>query len=91
MVHVLLFHMLNIPYFYISTFRSTSMCAVPSMAVFSSSLILCFLGMSLRYFVYDFEMVPFAYINCDLHPTFAVFMSFSLYTVCILDFSWLHS
>jgi hypothetical protein len=37
MVHVMLFPMINVLYFYISTFRS--MFAVPSMAVFSSSLI----------------------------------------------------
>jgi hypothetical protein len=41
--------MLNVLYIYISTFRS--MCAVPNMAVFCSSLISCFLGMLLRYFV----------------------------------------
>ena len=34
---------LNLLYFYISTFRST--CAVPNMAVFCSSLTSCFLGM----------------------------------------------
>jgi hypothetical protein len=43
---------------YISTLRS--MCAVPSMAIFGSSLILCFPGMLLRYCLsdFDFEMVP---------------------------------
>jgi hypothetical protein len=34
--------------------------AVPSMAVFSSSLILCFPGMLLRHFLNYFEMVPVA-------------------------------
>jgi len=38
--------MLNVLYFYISTFRS--MCAVPNMAVFRSSFISCFPGMLLR-------------------------------------------
>jgi len=46
---------LNLLYFYISTFRS--MCAVPSMAVFCSSLTSCFLGMLLTYFLNDFEIV----------------------------------
>ena len=36
---------LNLLYFYISTFRS--MCAVPNMAVFCSSLTSCFPGMLL--------------------------------------------
>ena len=47
-------------YFYISILQS--MCAVPNMAVFCSSLISCFPGMSLRYFLNDFEIVPFASI-----------------------------
>jgi len=40
-------------YFYISTFRS--ICAVPNMAVFWSSLTSCFPGMLLTYFLNDFE------------------------------------
>ena len=40
---------LNLLYFYISTFRS--MCAVPNMAVFCSSLTSCFPGMLLTYFL----------------------------------------
>jgi len=43
---------LNLLYFYISTFRSV--CAVPNMAVFFSSLTSCFLGMLLTYFLNDF-------------------------------------
>ena len=43
-------------YSYISTFHS--MCAVPNMAVFCSSLISCFPDMLLRYCLSDFEMVP---------------------------------
>ena len=42
---------LNLFYFYISTFRS--MCAVPNMAVFCSSLTSCFPGMLLTYFLND--------------------------------------
>jgi len=56
MLHVMLFLMLNVLYHHISTFRS--MCAVPNMAVFCSSLISCFTGMLLRYFLNEFEMVP---------------------------------
>jgi hypothetical protein len=47
-------------YFYGSIFRS--MCAVPNMAVFCSSLTSCFSGMLLTYFLNDFEMVPVAII-----------------------------
>jgi hypothetical protein len=49
---------LTLMYFYISTFRS--LCAVPNMAVFCSSLTSWFPGMVLRYFLNDFEMVPIA-------------------------------
>ena len=49
---------LNLFYFYISIFRS--MCAVPNMAVFCSSLTSCFPGMLLEYFLNDFEIVPIA-------------------------------
>jgi hypothetical protein len=42
----MLFPMLNVLYFYFGTFRS--MCAVSIMAVFCSSLILCFPGMLRR-------------------------------------------
>ena len=49
---------LNLLYFYISTFRS--MCAVPNMAVFWSSLTSYFPGMLLTYFLNDFEIVPVA-------------------------------
>ena len=49
-------HVKYVLYFYISTF--CSMCAMPTMAFFCSSLISCFPGMLLRYCVNDFEMVP---------------------------------
>ena len=52
MVLIWLFSVLNLLYFHISTFRS--MCAVPKMAVFWSSLTLCFPGMLLMYFLNDF-------------------------------------
>ena len=50
--------LLNLLYFYISTFRS--MCAVSNMAVFCISLTSCFPGMLLMYFLNDFEIVPVA-------------------------------
>ena len=50
--------MLNLLYFYISTFRI--MCALSNMAVFCSSMIWCFPLMFLRYFMNDFEMTPVA-------------------------------
>ena len=52
MVLISLVPMFNLLYFYISTFRS--MCAVPNMAVFCSSLTSRFPGMLLTYFVNDF-------------------------------------
>jgi len=48
MVLILLVSVLNLLYFYFSTFRS--MCAVPNMAVFCSSLTSWFPGMLLTYF-----------------------------------------
>ena len=57
-VLILLVSVLNLLYFYISTFRS--MCAVPNMAIFCSSLTSCFPGMLLTYFLKDFEIVPLA-------------------------------
>ena len=53
-----LLSVLNLLYFYIRTFRS--MCAVPNMAVFCSSLTSWFPGMLLTYFLNDFEIVPVA-------------------------------
>ena len=58
MVLISLVSMLNLLYFYISTFRS--MCAVPNMAVFCSSFTSCFPGMLLTYFLNNFEIVPVA-------------------------------
>ena len=58
MVLISLVSMLNVLYFYISTFRS--MCAVPDIAVFCSSFTSCFPGMLLTYFLNDSEIVPVA-------------------------------
>ena len=58
MVLISLISVLNLLYFYISTFRS--MCAGPNMAVFWSSLTSYFPGMLLTYFLNDYEIVPVA-------------------------------
>ena len=58
MVLISLVSVLNLLYFYISTFRS--MCAVPNMAVVCSSLTSWFPGMLLTYFLNDSEIVPVA-------------------------------
>ena len=55
MVLVSLVSVLYLLYFYISTFWS--MCAVPNMAVFCSSLTSWFADMLLTYFLKDFEIV----------------------------------
>ena len=59
MVLISLVSVLNLLYFYISTSRST--CTVPNMAVFCSSLISCFPGMLLTYFLNDFEILYYYY------------------------------
>jgi hypothetical protein len=63
---------LALMYFYISNFQS--MCTVPNMAVFCSSLTSIFPGMVLTYFLNDFQMVPVAPIitNVTLVFTFHV-------------------
>ena len=76
MVFISLVSALNLLYFYLSTFRS--MCSVPNMAVFCSSLTSWFPGMLLTYFLNDFEIVPVAPIITGitfvLHCTCAVFL-----------------
>jgi len=59
-------------YLYVSTFRG--MCAVPSMAVFCSSLTSWFPGMLLTYFLNDFEMVPVASIITGITFVFTFHM-----------------
>ena len=55
MILILLVSVLNLLFLYISTFWS--MCAVPNMAVFWSSLTSCFRGILLRYFLNYFELL----------------------------------
>ena len=81
MVLLSLVSVLNLLYFHISTFGS--MCAVPKMAVFWSSLTSCFPDILLTYFLNDFEIVPVAPIITGitfvLHSTCAVFLLYGLY------------
>jgi len=58
MVPLCLVPALALLFFYVSTFRSV--CAVPNMIDFCSSLTSWFLGMSLTYFLNDLETVPVA-------------------------------
>ena len=60
MVLISLISVLNLLYFYISTFRS--MCAVPNMAVFLSSLTFCFPSKLRTYFLNDLETVSVVHI-----------------------------
>ena len=71
-VLISLVSVLNLLYFYISTFRS--MCAVPNMAVFCSSLTSCFPGMLLTYFLNTFEIIPVAPINIGITFVFTFHM-----------------
>jgi hypothetical protein len=72
----MLFPMLNVLYFYIST------CAVPNMAVLCSSLISCFPCMLFSYFLNDIQMVPFAPITTG--TTFVITISFALFLLLLL-------
>jgi len=71
-VLISLVSVLNLLYFYISTFRI--MCAVPNMAVFCSSLTSWFPGMLLTYFLNDFEIVPVAPIISGINLDFTFHM-----------------
>ena len=72
MVLISLVPVLNLLYFYISTFRSV--CAVPNMAVFCSSLTSCLPGTLLRYFLNVFKIVPVAPIITGITFVFTFHM-----------------
>jgi len=72
MVLISLVSVLNLLYFYISTFLS--MCAVPNVAVFCSTLTSCIPGTLLTYFLNDFEIVPVAPIITGITFVFAFHM-----------------
>jgi len=96
---VLLVSVLNLLYFYISTFRS--MCAVPNMDVFCSSFTSCFPGMLLTYFLNNFEIVPVAPIITGITFVFTFHMRcisivrslyfriFSAFIIIIIILSWI--
>ena len=73
MIHVILFPISNVLYFYISTLRS--MCAVPNMAVSCTSLISCCPGMFSRY---DLAIVTFT-------PIFSGITSVFTFHVCCIS------
>jgi hypothetical protein len=68
MAQVMILPMINVLYVYISTFRG--MCVSPSMAVICSSLMSCFPGTLLRYFLNYFETVPVAPVITGITFTF---------------------
>jgi len=72
MVLISVVSVLNLLYFYISTFRI--MCAVPNMAVLCSSFTSCFPGMLLTYFLNYFEIVPVAPIITGITFVFTFHM-----------------
>ena len=72
MVLISLVSVLNLLYFYISTVRS--MCVVPNVAVFWSSLTSCFPGMLLTYFLNDSEIVSVAPIITGITFVFTFHM-----------------
>ena len=72
MVPLFLVPALVLSFFYVSTFRS--MCAVPNMAVFCSSLTSWFPGMSLTYFLNYLEMAPVAPIITGITLVFTFHM-----------------
>ena len=78
MVLISLVSVLNLLYFYISTFRS--MCAVPNTAVFCSSLSSCFPGVLLTYFLNDYEIFSVAPIITGI--TLCFYIPHALYFCC---------
>jgi len=74
----MLFPMLSVLHFDISTFRS--MCALPSTAVLCSSLISPLPGLLIGYFLNDFDMVPIAV--CYHWCLFSFYIPLALYVYC---------
>jgi hypothetical protein len=67
-----IFPVLNLLYFYSSTFRSVF--AVPNMDVFCSSLVSCFPLILLRYFLKHFEIVPVVPVTAGITFVFTFHM-----------------
>ena len=74
MLLVLIFLMLNILYSYSYIRTVCSVCTVPHMAVFCSSLMSCFTGMLLRYFLNDSEMAPVTSIEIGITLVFTLLL-----------------
>ena len=87
MVLILLVSVLNLLYFYISTFRS--MCAVPNVAVFCSSLTSWFRGMLLTYFLNDFEIVPVAPIITGITFFFTFHIIIIIIIIIVIIIIWM--
>ena len=83
MALISLVSVLNLLYFHISTFRS--MCAVPHMAVFCSSVTSCFPGTLLTYFLNDFEIVPVAPIITGITFVFTFHMPFIIIIILLVN------
>ena len=89
MVLISLVSVLNLLYFYISTFRS--MCAVPNMAVFWSSLTSCFPGMLLTYFLnyyyyyYYYYCMAVNLLYLDLNQKITTSSSFNTEAIGLLS------
>ena len=83
-VHVMLSSILN---FFVPTFGS--ICAVTNMAVFCSSLISCFPGILLWYFLNVSKMVPVASVTNDVAFIFHM-RCISIYGLKILEYSPLY-
>ena len=86
MVPLCLVPALVLLFFYVSTFRS--MCAVPNMAVFCSSLTSWFHDMSLTYFLNDLEMVPVAPIITGITLVFTFHMRCIIIIIIIMFFNF---
>jgi len=80
MIHVLLFPITKFRYFYISA--SGSMCAVPSMACFCSSVMLCCPGTFVIYFLNNFWTVPVASILIGIN--FVLYIPLSLILLLLM-------
>jgi hypothetical protein len=78
MIHVMLLVRLHVLHFHISTSRSV--CIVPQVAVYYSSLISCFPGLLVGYFLNDLEVVPIADIIID--TTLTLHIPHALYFCC---------
>ena len=77
-IHVMLFPMMNVLYIHIRTFRS--MCSVPFVVAFCSSLVSCLTGIWSGYFLNNTEMVPSAPVTLVWVSPF-IFRIHSIYVV----------